>query len=165
MRTAASQAGNSAPDTSCPREVLAAIGTSIKEALRVIATGERQIVAAFFIGDSEIPAGLAPLQAVWLNSATTGAELGQQVGELVSQGGFDFARMIHKLGVQRDKFLGVIGAPRAGLQPRVPLDTNRAGKLARAVGAEKFLSLLLQLAIHAERESQLARRGADRPHR
>ena len=82
--TAAIEAGDGACESPDAREILAASGTTIKEPAGALFDRERKGMAARFISDAEIAAGLAPGSAMRWNAPPTGAELGQQMRQLMA---------------------------------------------------------------------------------
>src|SRR5205814_3788326 len=100
--TAAIEAGDGACESPDAREILAASGTTIKEPAGACFNRKRQGMAARFISDAEIAAGLTPGYAVRRNAPPAGAELGQQMGQLMAHGAIDLRRVVlAKARVQR----------------------------------------------------------------
>ena len=103
MCTATRETCNRAADPAHARKIPAAIRAAINEPHRKRARGERQLMAARFVSDAEIGAGLAPFWSMRLDPAATGANLSQQMRQLVSQSAVDFRlSMLANSWVQRD---------------------------------------------------------------
>ena len=91
----------SSPDAG---KILAAARTTIEEPAGARLNRERQGVAARFVGDAEVAAGFAPGRAVRRNASPAGAELGQQMGQLMAQGAIDLGRVVlAQAWIQRDQ--------------------------------------------------------------
>jgi hypothetical protein len=71
-----------------------AVWATINEARDAHLRGKRQIVAAFFVGNSQVATRFAPFDAVRQDAATTSAELREQMREFVPKRSIDFAGMI-----------------------------------------------------------------------
>ena len=91
---AAFQAGDGALNRPDSRKFLAAPRTTIQKPAGARLNRKRQGVAARFIGDTEIPAGFSPRRAVGRNPALAGAELREQMRQLMPQGAIDFRRVV-----------------------------------------------------------------------
>jgi hypothetical protein len=74
-----------AADAAHAREFLPTIRTPINKTRGVSFCRERQIVAARFVSNSQITAGIAPFDSMRSDSASPSAKLGEQMRELVSE--------------------------------------------------------------------------------
>jgi hypothetical protein len=105
------QTGDRAANPSDPAKTTPAIWATVKITASALTNGERQTVATFLITDAKIVAGAAPSVAVRRNSFSSGAKLGQQVGQLVEKRSMDFfGAMFEQKRVQRNQLCFVIGA-------------------------------------------------------
>ena len=84
------QAGHRPLDPPHAREFLPAARTAIEETPFPFLHRKREGVAACFIRDAEIAAGAAPFRTVRRNPPAAGAELGQQMGQLMSKSTVNF---------------------------------------------------------------------------
>jgi hypothetical protein len=139
MRAAAGQAGDGAPEAPDSREIPLTIRALVVKTPGAPADQEGQIVAARFIRDREIAAGLAPLWAVRQNAPPTRAELGQQMGQLMPQRALElFCAVLHQSRIERDQGTTGIGPAGAGLQTRIPFHPDKRSKPHCSGGAEDF---------------------------
>src|ERR1700731_445700 len=83
MFSAAGQACNRAANAADARKFFFAIRATINVAPRVNFRGERQIVTARFVGDSQIATRLSPFGAVRRDSASPDSPLCEQMRQLV----------------------------------------------------------------------------------
>ena len=88
---AAFETGDRALDAPNPWKFLAATRTTIEEAPRALFHGKGQGVATRFVCDAEIAAGAAPFRAMRRDAPASGAELREQMRQLMAQGAIDFA--------------------------------------------------------------------------
>lgn len=102
MLSTASETRDRAADAADARKFPFAIRATINVARCANFGRERQIVAAHFVGDVEIAAGVAPFRAVRSDSASSFfAKLREQMSELVSKRAIDlFIAVIVKQRVQ-----------------------------------------------------------------
>src|SRR5205814_1603117 len=123
--TAAIETGDGAGESPDAGKILAASGTTIKEPAGALFDREREGVAARFIGDAEVAAGLAPGGAMRWNAPPAGAELGQQMGKLMAHGAIDLGRVVlAQARVQRDQVAARIGPACRAEEPRIPFDLD-----------------------------------------
>ena len=89
--------------------------------------GQRQIVAALFVGQPEIPAGLLPLGAVRGDAAPSDPMVREQMGEFVAQGAVNFvgAKFV-EARVERDQRFSGVGRARGAAHARIPSDLDAA---------------------------------------
>jgi len=87
--------------------------------------GQREIVAALFVGQSEIPAGLLPLGAVRRDAAPSDPMVREEVGEFVAQGAVNFvgAKFV-EARVERDQRFSRVGRARGAAHARIPSDRH-----------------------------------------
>lgn len=112
--------------------------------------GKRERVAAFFVADSEIAAGLAPFRAVWSDPAASGPKMREKVSEFVAQSAIDLGfAMFVQAKIQRDDVLSAIRASRGGAQAAVPFHANFWGELVDANGAQHSARSQLERGIAA----------------
>ena len=93
MFAAASQTCNDALDPARARKIFAAIRTAINEPRGVSSRRKRQIVAALFVGDSQVHTGVLPFDAVRSNPSAASAKLGENMSQLMPHGAIDFGRI------------------------------------------------------------------------
>ena len=107
--------------------------------------GERQGVATFFAGQTEIAARLPPLGSVRIDEAARVARMGHEMRKFVKEGAGQFFRKHEQARIQEDH-----GAVEAGLsgsraQSRVPVQRDALGKArkfeAKGPGARFALHL------------------------
>jgi hypothetical protein len=110
-------------------------------------------MAARFIRDPEIVTGLAPLDAVRRHAAAAGAELGQQVRELMPQSAIDLSSiMFAQARVERDDLPARIGPPGRAEKPRVPFDADLAGELLGIQGRQDFAGFCFKRRIASQND-------------
>jgi hypothetical protein len=56
-------------------------------------------MAALLVGDSQVAACLPPLKTMRQDAASTGANLSENVGELMSERAIDFGRMLKQFWI------------------------------------------------------------------
>lgn len=110
MPLAAGQACNCAFDWTHTREFAPAIWTFVDISPGAFTDGKRQIVAALFVGDSEIAARKTPLGSVRENSASASAELGKNMRQFMAQSAMDLGWVLKQTRVQRNQFLAIVSA-------------------------------------------------------
>ena len=91
---AAIEAGDRAFDPPDPGEFFAAPRTTIEKPAGARLNRKRQGVAARFVRDAEVVAGFSPPCAMGRNAAAAGAELREQMRQLMAQGAIDFRRVV-----------------------------------------------------------------------
>ena len=137
MRAAAGQAGNRPPDAPGTWEIPFAIRAFIVKTPGAPADQEGQIVAARFIRDREIAAGLTPFLAVRQNAPTARAELGKQMGQLMPKRALElFRSVLDQSRIERDQGTTGIGPAGAGLQTRIPFHLDFSAKARRVQRSE-----------------------------
>ena len=99
---------------------------------------EREIVATGLVGDAQIAAGLAPLDAVRRDVPAAGTMLGEKVGEFMPQGSLNLERRdFNEFRIEGDRLGPPAGETCGGPQPGVPFD----GDLLRTSGrAQKLVA-------------------------
>lgn len=96
-------------------------------------------MAARFLRDPEIAAGPAPLRAMRWNPPRTGAELGEQMGELVAESAIDLDAVVFaEPWIKRDQVAARISAAGGAEQTGVPFHVNFAGQFVGAERAQDF---------------------------
>jgi hypothetical protein len=130
---ATAQARNRAFDSPDPREIPATIWTSINETRCVTFHRKGKIVAADFIGNSQIAASFLPFLAMGQNPPPSCAKLGEEMGQFMSQRPIDFGLpVIAEPWIERDQFRTKIGATRRRLKTRIPFDAHYPSEFFRA---------------------------------
>ena len=94
MRAATGQTRNQAANPANARKVAPAFRAPIEKTPTALGSCKWQIMAALLIGDSQVVTSVVPLNAMGENPATPGAELREQVRQLMSKSTIDFAGMI-----------------------------------------------------------------------
>ncbi len=116
-------------------------------------------MAAFFVRDPEIAAGLAPLLAMWSDPATPSAELREQMCQLMTKRAIDLRDVvIVQARIQSDGCRAVIGLPRRALQSAVPRYVDSSRQSVRAVLPQQFSRFCFQLWIATVRRNGAERR-------
>src|SRR5262249_10519887 len=110
MRAATGETRNGAFYSTHSRKVALTIWTPVQVAPSGFADGERKIMTALLVRDSQIAASSAPLVSMRQNSATAGAKLGKNMSQFMAQSAIDFGRMLNELRIQRNQFLATISA-------------------------------------------------------
>jgi hypothetical protein len=157
--TAAIETGDGAFERPDAGKILAASGTTIKEPAGALLDREREGMAARFIGDAQVAAGLSPSGAVWGNTQPAGAELGEQMGQLMAQGAINLGRVVlAQARIQRDQVAPGIGPARRAEESCVPFDMDFAGELVGAEGREDFTGGCFQSRVASENHRRKRRR-------
>lgn len=125
MGAATGQARNRAADSADTRENLFAVGTFVEEPPNTLGHWKGKSVATLLIADSKIDTGATPFLTVRQNSATSAAELRQQMRQLMAKCALDFWRMFAQPGIQRDQLCAKVRAARASLQTTIPFHPDR----------------------------------------
>jgi len=99
---AAGEAGDSTTGSSDSLMGLAACGATEEVAALHPASSEWKLMSALLVGNSEIDAGLTPLETMGSNPAAAMAVLGDKVGQFVQEG------LLH---------LGIGNFPQGGIEP------------------------------------------------
>lgn len=111
---------------------------------------EGEGVAARLPGDAEIGAGAAPFRAVRRDPTVTGAEMGQEVGEFVSEGAVDLRRAVWpKPAIQEDASGLVFRAAGSTAEPRGPFHPDDPGQRRGVISIEQIQRPRLQLRVAA----------------
>jgi len=107
--------------------------------------GQRQIVAALFVGQSEIPAGLLPLGAVRRDAAASDPMMREEVGEFVAQGAVDFvgAKFV-EARIQCDQRFSRIGRSRGAAHARIPSNLDAARQIVAGQRSQEIARGFLQ---------------------
>lgn len=135
---AAGEARNAAAEGADAADVLLAGGATVKVPGADLAAREGKVVAALFIGEAEVDAGLLPFGAVGRDAAAACAVVRQEVGEFVAEGFVDFGvAEREELRVQCDELLPVVGETGGGAHAGVPAHADTGGKRLAAEGAQE----------------------------
>jgi hypothetical protein len=110
MRVATSETRNGAFYSTRPGKIALTMWTSVQVAPSAFVDGERKIMTAPLVRDSQVAASLSPVGAVRQDQAPTGAKLGEDMSQFMAQGAIDFGRMLNELRIQRNQFLAIISA-------------------------------------------------------
>ncbi len=98
---------------------------------------EGEVVATGFAGDAEIGAGPAPLRTVGRNATATGAELREQMSQLVTQSAIDFCVTVRAEPAVKQNAGGMkFGPARRAPQTGRPFHSNFRGECGCIVPAE-----------------------------
>jgi hypothetical protein len=125
MGAAAIEAGHGAAEWTHPGVFAFAMGTAVLVAHALAGAGQRQIMAAPFIGDAEVTACAPPLGAVGVDAPAAGAESRDEVRQFVAQGSVDFFRAeSDQLWIHADEGLCIKSLAGCCAQARVPDDAN-----------------------------------------
>jgi hypothetical protein len=129
MRSATGQASNRATDSSHPREIALAIWTFVKKPTKPLADWKWKIVATFLAVDFQIVTGRAPFFPVRQYSSASGAELGEQMCQLMAQRAINLgrAKFVEPL-VERNQLGAIIGPAGATFQPGIPFHVDESGE-------------------------------------
>lgn len=102
-------------------------------------------MAARFTGDSEVPARRTPFATVRGYTSPAGAELREQMRQLVTQRAIDLclAEFV-QARIQRDQLMPVIRATRCAAQSAAPLHTQCLCDPVRSMPAQELPSFPLQ---------------------
>jgi hypothetical protein len=86
-------------------------------------------MAARFAGNPEIGAGATPFHSVRRDPASAGAELREQMRQLMAQGLVDFARAVRAQAlIEKDTRGATVSAPGGGAQPSRPFHAEAGGE-------------------------------------
>ena len=106
VTAAAGEAGGFSAQWAHAAQFHGAVRAAVEMAGADLPTREREVVAALFIREAEVAAGLLPLASVGCNAAASGAVMREQVGEFVPQRAVDFSvAEIAETGVEIDEIL------------------------------------------------------------
>lgn len=126
--TAAGEASFGAPERTHPPDFASALPTMINVfAFHPARRGKGKSVAAFFAGQTEITAGLAPLGSVRVDHAPRVAGVGDQVGQLMEEGAGQFLREGKQAGIEQNDRAIQPGQTGRGAQPGVPAQGDLGG--------------------------------------
>jgi hypothetical protein len=152
---AAIETRNRAFDPPRARKFLPAARTSIKETPGAALDRKRQGMTARFIGDAEIMAGLPPFRAMGRHATAAGAELREQMRELMAQGALDLGGVVFaQARIQRDKVAAEISAARGAEKPRIPLYPDLAREIGGLESAQNFACLRFEGGIASEHDER-----------
>lgn len=142
MGAATGEAGDAAAHRADSRDLESAGGAAVKMAAGDLAARKGEVVAAGFIEEAEVAAGLPPLGAVGLD-APPGAGSGDEVGEFVAQGAVDlgFAEGADA-GIEGDAGVAVVGEAGGGAHAGIPKDLHAIGEAVAADGAKEIAGAL-----------------------
>ena len=136
---AAIQARHRPLDSPDARKFLPATRTPIEEAPLALFHWKGQGMAARFIGDAEVAAGATPFRAVRRNPAAPGAELRQQMRQLMAQSAVDFRSVVlAKSRIERDEVTVRIRAAGGTEESGVPFHVDFASEFFGAKWIENF---------------------------
>ncbi len=145
MFAAAGEAGGFAAEGADAFQFLRAGEAAVEMAGLHLAAGQREGVAALFIVQAEVAAGLLPFGAVRGDAAASGAEVREEMRELVAQ------RAIHFVGTEiaeariegDERLAGERGAGGAA-HARVPADADAFGKSGAMMGEKELAGALFE---------------------
>jgi hypothetical protein len=106
-----------------------------------------------FIGDAEIGAGRPPFRTMRRDASTSGARMGQQMGQLVPKSAIDLGlAILGQPAVQNDFPRGVFCPAGSRTQPRRPFDRYPSGQLfsriLRQEHSSQFFERLITAGLH-----------------
>lgn len=108
--------------------------------------GQREIVAALFIGEAKVAAGAHPLRPVWLDAAAPGAMMSEEVREFVPQGAVHFrVPEFPQAGIQRDQAAARIRHAGGAAHPRIPHDVNRRAEGIAAKSCQQRARVIFEI--------------------
>lgn len=108
-------------------------------------------MAGRFIRDPEIVAGPAPLRAMRRDPTPAGAELGEQMRQLVAQRAIDLGGVVFaQPRVQGNEITMRIGAPRCAEKSSVPFHADFVREICRVERSQDFTSFRFQGGIASE---------------
>jgi hypothetical protein len=146
-------------DSPDPRKFLPATRTSIEETPFSLVDWERQGMTARFIGDAEIAAGAPPFRAVRRNPAAPGAELRQQMRQLMAQSAIDFRGVVlAETRIERNEVSVRIRAAGGAEKSRVPFHVNFSGEFFGAKWTENFARSRFEGGIASQNDERWLRR-------
>jgi len=141
------------------RKFLSAPRTAIEETPFSFLHRKRQRVATRFIRDTEVATGAAPFRTVRRNPSAAGAELRQQMGQLMAESAVDFrAVMLAEPRIHRDEVTMRIRAARGAEEPRIPFHMDFAGEFFGAKWRENFARSRFEGRIAPENDERRFRR-------
>jgi hypothetical protein len=110
-------------------------------------------VAARFVGNPEIAAGLSPAGAVRRDAASAAAKLSKEMGQLVTKSAIDFGgAMIAQKRIQRDQVAARIGAAGGAGKARIPFHADFPGEVISAEWGEDFARLRFETRIASKHD-------------
>ena len=116
-------------------------------------------MATPFIRDAEIAAGATPFRAVRRNPAAPGAELRQQMRQLMAQSAVDFRGVVlAEPRIQRNEVTVRICAAGGTEEPRVPFHVDFAREFFGAKSTENFARCCFKGGIAPENDERRLRR-------
>jgi len=146
MRAAAGQTRNRASDATDARKIALAIRTFVAKTADTLTDRKRQVVTAHFVTNSEIAASLAPFCAMRQNSPSPGAELCEQMRQLVAQCSIElWDSVIGKSRIQGNQFFTKICAPGRGFHPRIPFHPDFMRERRRVKSVQEFPRLKFKI--------------------
>ena len=93
------------------------------------------------------------------DAAAAGAELGEQMSQLVAQGAVDLRRVVlAQARIQRDEFAAIIRAPGGAEKPRVPFHLHRGREFRRVQRLQHFAGFRFEVGIAPEHDERGRRR-------
>ena len=156
---AAIQARHRPLDSPDAQKFLPATRTPIEEAPLPLFHWKRQGMAARFIGDAEIAAGATPFRAVRRNPAAPGAELREQMRQLMAQSAVNFRGVVlAEPRIQRNEVTVRICAAGGTEEPRVPFHVDFAREFFGAKWTEDFARCRFKGGIAPQNDERWLRR-------
>lgn len=117
---------------------------------------------ARFAADPKVAAGFSPLGSMRRDPVAAGAELREQMSQLVPQSAFNLRRvMFAQAWIQRNELAAKISAARGAEKSRVPLHPHGAREFRGIKGLQHFPRLSLELEIAAEHDEHRAGRKGE----
>src|SRR4051812_8359637 len=146
MPAAASQAGGLPAQGAHAVQFLGASGTAIEMPSLHLAPRQRQGVAALLISQPEVTAGLLPLGAMCRNAPPPGPEMGQQMGEFMTQSAVHFVGTeLPQAWIESDQRLAGQSRSRGAAHARIPTNTNPGGEGVALQVAEKMTGVSFEV--------------------
>lgn len=137
------------------RKIFSTARTAIKESARPFLHGKGQRMTPRFIADTEIAAGLAPFGSVRRNTAVAGAELREEMRQLMPQRAIDLDRVVvAQTRIQRDELTMEVRATGGAEKPGVPFHVDGAGKFRGVELLQHLARFRFELKIAAEHDEQ-----------
>ncbi len=130
---AAAQAGGSASEGTDAFEFGFAVGAEVDVFDGDLASWQGEVVAAGFIGETEVGTGALPLRAMGGDAAFTDAVLGNEVGQFVEERTFDLVGSEGlELGIEENDGELWVGKAGGAPHPGVPENAQAIGERSEA---------------------------------
>ena len=136
------------PERAHAADFLGAGGATIEVPGSQFAPGQRESMAAFFVGNAEVTAGFHPFRPVRGDSPPARAMLGEQMREFVTQGALHLVIAdLAQPGVEGDQ--GARDERRAGgaAHPRIPAHNHALREFVAVQGAQEFAGLRFEAGV------------------